>query len=144
MGDWQWNLEGLSFSTSRLMDSAPCTRQRPASNFPVILIRSVLQTLHLSAPDHISEAGEPHGYWPGAPDLAVEVVSPEDVYTELEEKVLEWLEAGTRMVVVVNPRKRAVTVYRSLSDVVVLTNHDILDGGDVVPGWKLPLGNLFA
>jgi Uma2 family endonuclease len=93
---------------------------------------------------HISEAGEPHGYWPGAPDLAVEVVSPEDVYTEVEEKVLEWLEAGTRMVVVVNPRKRAVTVYRSLSDIVVLTNHDILDGGDVVPGWKLPLSDLFA
>jgi len=90
-----------------------------------------------------SESGEPKGYWPGAPDLAVEVVSPEDVYTEVEEKVLEWLEAGTRMVIVVNPRKRAVTLYRSLSDIVVLTNDDTLDGGDVIPGWKLALQDLF-
>ena len=38
------------------------------------------------------------GYWPGAPDLAVEVVSPGDTYTEVEEKAIEWLEAGTLMV----------------------------------------------
>ena len=49
------------------------------------------------------------------------MISPGDTYTEVEEKVLEWLEAGARMVVVVNPRKHAVTVYRSLTDIVVLT-----------------------
>jgi len=85
----------------------------------------------------LDELGDVEGYWPGAPDLVVEVISPSDTYTEVEEKVLEWLEAGARMVVVVNPRKRAVTVYRSLTDIVVLTENDTLDGGDVVPGWTM-------
>jgi len=92
----------------------------------------------------IAEIGEPKGYWPGAPDLAVEVISSEDAHAEVEEKVLDWLEAGTRMVIVVNPRKRAVTVYRSLSDIVVLTDRDLLDGGDVVPGWRAPIIDLFS
>jgi len=91
----------------------------------------------------IEEVGESQGYWPGAPDLAVEVISPEDVYAEGEEKVLDWLEAGTRLVAVVNPRKRTVTVYRSLSDIVVLTDENILDGSDVVPGWKMAVKDLF-
>src|SRR6266851_3686598 len=78
----------------------------------------------------IEEVGDVEGYWPGAPDLVVEVISPGDTYTEVEEKVLEWLDAGARMVVVVNPRKRAVTVYRSLTDIVVLTENETLDGGD--------------
>lgn len=91
----------------------------------------------------LEQVGEVAGYWPGAPDLVIEVISPTDVYTEVEEKVFDWLEAGARMVVVVNPRKRVVTVYRSLSDIVVLTEDDTLDGGDVVPGWRMPVKNIF-
>jgi Uma2 family endonuclease len=93
--------------------------------------------------DRLAEGEDTEGYWPGAPDLAVEVVSPGDRYTDVEAKVLEWLEAGTRMVVVVNPRRRTVTVYRSLSDIMVLTENDELDGGDVVPGWRLPVREVF-
>ncbi len=92
----------------------------------------------------LDELGDVEGYWPGAPDLVVEVISPSDTYTEVEEKVLEWLEAGARMVVVVNPRKRAVTVYRSLTDIVVLTENDTLDGGDVVPGWTMAVEDIFV
>jgi Uma2 family endonuclease len=92
----------------------------------------------------LDEVGDVEGYWPGAPDLLVEVISPGDTYTEVEEKVLEWLEAGARMVVVVNPRKHAVTVYRSLTDIVVLTENDTLDGGDVVPGWTMAVKEIFA
>jgi Uma2 family endonuclease len=92
----------------------------------------------------VAAAGEPEGFWPGAPDLAVEVVSPGDSFGEVEEKVFDWLRAGCRMVVVANPRKRTVTVYRSHSDIVVLTEEDELDGGDVVPGWKLPVREIFA
>src|SRR6266571_9040008 len=68
--------------------------------------------------------GEPEGYWPGAPDVAVEVISPHDRYTEVADKVVEWLEAGSRMVVVVNPRQRSVTVYHSRTDIVMLTEED--------------------
>lgn len=94
--------------------------------------------------EHIEQAAEPEGYWPGAPDLAVEVVSPNDLYTEVDEKVTDWLEAGTRMVVIINPRKRTVTVYRSLLQIVVLREQDLLDGGEVVPGWSLPIADIFA
>ena len=90
------------------------------------------------------EAGRVKGYWPGAPDLAVEVIFPNDAYTEIEEEVAEWMEAGTRMVVVVNPRHRPVTVYRSRSDIAVLIEADTLEGGDVVPGWSVPGQDLFA
>lgn len=91
----------------------------------------------------LDKVGDVEGYWPGAPDLVVEVISPGDTYTEVEEKVFEWLGAGARMVVVVNPRKRAVTVYRSLTDIVVLTEDDILDGADVVPGWTMAVKDIF-
>ena len=92
----------------------------------------------------VEEAGEVQGYWPGAPDLAVEVISPSDTYTEVENKVLDWLDAGTAMVVVVNPRQQTVTVYRSRSEIAILTAGDTIDGSDVVPGWTLPVQDLFA
>lgn len=69
----------------------------------------------------------------GAPDLVVEIIARHDLYIEVEEKVIAWLDAGARMVVVVNPCKRTVTVYRSLSEIVILTERDTLDGADVVP-----------
>ena len=94
--------------------------------------------------ERVAEAGEVRGFWPGAPDLAVEVISPGDIYTEVEHKVLDWLQAGTLMVVVVNPRQRIVTLYRSRADIVILTQDDTLDGKDVVPGWSLPIQELFA
>lgn len=92
----------------------------------------------------IEEAGDVEGYWPGAPDLAVEVVSPSDTYVKVEEKVIEWLEAGTRMVLVVNPRSRTVTIHRLLTDITMLTEKDTLDGGDVVPGWSIRIDSLFS
>lgn len=94
--------------------------------------------------ERVEEAGEVEGFWPGPPDLAVEVISKGDTYAEVEEKVMDWLNAGTRMVVLVNPRKRMVTVYRSLTDIVILTAQDTLDGGDVVPGWRMPVSEIFA
>ena len=84
------------------------------------------------------------GYRPGAPDLAVEVVSPNDSYTEVAEKVATWLEHGTRMVIVVDPRRRAVAIHRSLNHVRHLTVDDVIDGEDVVPGWRLAVRDLFA
>src|SRR4051794_37189041 len=78
----------------------------------------------------IEAIGEVEGYWPEAPDLAVEVISPGDSYVHVEEKVFDWLEAGTKMVLTLNPRKRSATVYRSLADITVLTEVDVLDGDD--------------
>lgn len=94
--------------------------------------------------ERIEQVAISRGYRVGAPDLAVEVVSPGDSFVEVEAKVARWLAAGCRMVVVVNPARRAATVYRSRADIVLLTAGDVLDGGDVVPGWTLPLADLFA
>ncbi|MET0396185.1 MAG: Uma2 family endonuclease [Longimicrobiaceae bacterium] len=93
--------------------------------------------------ERVQVLGVVRGYVPGAPDLAVEVVSPGDTYTEVGEKVLQWLDAGTRMVIVVDPWKRWVTVYHSRDDIHVLGEDDVLDGGDVVPGWSMQVGELF-
>ncbi|MDQ3459237.1 MAG: Uma2 family endonuclease [Deinococcota bacterium] len=92
----------------------------------------------------VEAVGDVEGYWPGAPDMAAEVLSPEDTYTELEEKVVEWLSAGTCMVIVLDPRKRTATVYRSLTDIVILSEERALDGGEVVPGWTVPVAELFG
>ena len=94
--------------------------------------------------ERIEAAGVGQGYRLGAPDLAVEVVSPNDSPGAVETKALRWLAAGCRMVVVVNPRRRTATVYRSRSDIVVLTASEEVDGGDVVPGWRLRVGELFV
>lgn len=91
----------------------------------------------------LDEVGPVQGYWPGAPDLAVEVVSPNDLYTEVSDKVAEWLQAGSKMVVVVNPRRQQVFVHAPDADVKVLEIDDTLDGGEVVPGWQLPIKELF-
>ena len=83
------------------------------------------------------------GYFPGAPDLAVEVISPGDTYTEVEAKVEEWLAAGCRMVVVANPRNQTLKVYRGVTDVTILAAADTFDGGDVVPGFQISVRRIF-
>jgi Uma2 family endonuclease len=94
--------------------------------------------------ERVQQTGRLRGYRSGSPDLAVEVISPSDTPREVEEKVLEWLNGGAQAVWVVNPKLRSVTVYRSLTDVVTLTETDILDGGDVVPGFNISVAEIFA
>jgi Uma2 family endonuclease len=83
------------------------------------------------------------GYWPGPPDLAVEVVSPGDGYSELHDKALAWLAAGVQVVLVVDPATRRVTVYRSPADVKVRGADEAVDCSDVLPGFALPASALF-
>jgi len=82
-------------------------------------------------------------YFPGAPDLAVEVLSPNDRASEVEAKVRHWLRSGTRMVMVVDPETQTATVHTTTATVRLSAN-DTIDGGDVLPGWKLPLAELFG
>ena len=80
---------------------------------------------------------------PVPPDLAVEVVSPTDVFDRVEEKAFAYLEAGTRMVWIIAPRSKAVMVYRSESDIKLLTCNDTLSGEDVVAGFSCEVAKLF-
>ena len=94
--------------------------------------------------EQIRRVGDPEGYWPGAPDLAVEILSPGDRVSEVEQKVKEYLEAGARMVCAVSQRLRNVTVYRSLTDIKVLTENDTFVGEDVVPGFSIAVKEIFV
>ncbi len=106
---------------------------------------------HVLAPDvsfissqRLDAIGEGPGYWPAAPDLVVEVISPSDRLARVNEKARDWLNAGTRMAIIVNPRRRDVTVHYPDREPVTLTEEDTLYGGDVVPGWELPVRNIFS
>lgn len=94
--------------------------------------------------ERLEQVGPVEGYWPGAPDLAAEVVSPNDRHTEVVEKALEWLDAGCSMVLVVDPKQHTVTVYRSREDIRILAEGDTLDAAGVIPGFSLPVTEIFA
>jgi Uma2 family endonuclease len=81
----------------------------------------------------------PETFSPVPPDLAVEVLSPEDRSRFVLDKVGEYLDAGVRLIWVIDPRRRNATVYRSLTDVRTLTEADELDGEDVLPGFRCRL-----
>ncbi len=86
----------------------------------------------------------PAGFLKMAPDLPVEVVSPSDSAAAVQSKVEDWLGAGTRLVWVVYPDTRSVTVYRSLNEAEVLSEPDALDGAPVLPDFALPVSDLFG
>jgi len=86
----------------------------------------------------------PAGYADFAPDLVVEVVSPNDDPDEIQTKVAEWLEFGVRLVLIVYPRSRQVAVYRSLREVTILTEADTFSAPEVLPGFTCPIAAIFA
>ena len=88
--------------------------------------------------------GRTRKFWDGPPDLAVEVLSPEDRISEVLRKVGEYLEAGARMVGVVDPEKRTVSAYRSLHQVRIYSHEEELSGEDVLPGFLLKVAEIFA
>lgn len=82
--------------------------------------------------------------WTLAPDLAVEIISRHNTREEMERKLLDYFAAGVRLVWYVYPATREVRVYASPEKYVTLGVQDALDGGDVLPGFQLPLATLFA
>ena len=81
--------------------------------------------------------------FPIPPDLAIEVVSPTDVSRQIEEKAFAYLEAGTQLVWVLKPASKTVTVYRSETNITLLTRDDTLTGEDVVEGFSCQVASLF-
>jgi len=86
----------------------------------------------------------PEGFSPVVPDLAIEVLSPEDRPRQVLDKIGEYLQAGVRLVWVVDPRKARAAIYRSLTDVREVGAGDALDGEEVVPGFRCVLGEILA
>ena len=86
----------------------------------------------------------PRGFGELAPDLAMEVRSPTDRIGAVLAKVGDLLDAGSQLVWVVDPDRRLVTVYRADGSQAIVSNEDVLDGGEVLPGFELRLVDLFA
>jgi Uma2 family endonuclease len=86
----------------------------------------------------------PTGFLEGAPDLAVEVLSPGNTVEEIHDKLVEYFENGTRLAWVIHPSEKYVLVYRSAQEPDrLLKSADSLDGEDVIPGFTLPVADLF-
>ena len=83
------------------------------------------------------------GFFPGPPDLAVEVTSPDQSYTAVLDKTLCWLDHGTPLVWVIDPIARRVTTYRSRDDIRMLGMDDALTVGNVAPGFAVRVRELF-
>ena len=94
--------------------------------------------------DRLPTDGLPAGFWRGAPDLAVEVLSPGDGAREADDKTRAWLDAGARVVLMVDSRARTMTEHRPGIPSRILGDSEIWDGDDVVPGFSLPVADAFA
>ena len=91
------------------------------------------------------EVGRTTQFWPGAPDFAAEVVSsPDDSSRETAEKALMWLEAGTKIVLVLDPARQTATVHRGHGEARVHTEQEMVDLTDAVPGWRVSVSELFS
>lgn len=95
--------------------------------------------------ERIQQYGRPQrGYYPCAPDLVVEVRSPDESQDDVETKTREWFEGGAKLVWVVNPRRKTVVVYQSPADSRELSLGDSLDGGQLLRGFLCPLADIFS
>jgi Uma2 family endonuclease len=88
-------------------------------------------------------AADGRGFFEGAPDLAVEVLSHDDHPGEVLRKVGDWLSAGARLVWIVDSERRTARVHRADGTVALLSGGDALDGEDVLPGFAVPLAEVW-
>ena len=93
--------------------------------------------------ERVLETGIPDSFWPGPPDLAVEIVSPSDRRLAVTAKANDYLARGVRLVWVVDSKKATVTVYRPAARPVALGSDEILDARDVLPGFSCAVARLF-
>ncbi len=158
------DIDGYEYVKGELVPMSPPTRIHSKISVKVIryLDRYVdehqLGKVHVEATFQVGERGlkpdvafvstprldgdENIGF-PIPPDLAIEVVSPSDVQWRVVDKAFAYLDAGTRLVWVLDPRFKTVTVYRSESDIALLTLEATPTGEDVVPGFACPVSQLF-
>lgn len=95
------------------------------------------------AAERLPAEGVPESVWPMAPDLAVEIISPNDLHEKVSGKVLEYLEAGVRQVWIVSPEHRTITIFRSPTQAQILAGENELLSDDLFPGFRCPLSAIF-
>jgi Uma2 family endonuclease len=126
--------KGLGTSVTEMLfvlDAEHNLRRRPAVAF--------VSTARWPLDRALPETGD----WDVVPDLAVEVISPNDVFKDVLAKVREYFHYGVQVVWVIAPEEQQVYVYNAPTHMRILTGHDELTSDEVVPGFRLPLGQLF-
>ncbi|HXQ72408.1 MAG TPA: Uma2 family endonuclease [Pyrinomonadaceae bacterium] len=91
--------------------------------------------------ERLREAGEYKGYWPGPPDIAVEVLSPSDRPSRV---ISHWFGYGVKQLWIVNQKQRTVTVYRSPAEATTFSGSDYLEAQDLLCGFRLSLDRIFS
>jgi Uma2 family endonuclease len=87
--------------------------------------------------------GEPEGIWPMPPDLAVEIISPYDLYEKVISKVEEYLASGVRQVWLISSEHKTITIYTSPTQTTILTEADDLASEELIPGFRCRINDLF-
>ena len=90
------------------------------------------------------EGSKTEGYWPGPPDLAVEVLSPSDRPGKVRQKKSRWFSFGLKQLWVVDPKYTTITIYRSESDTTTFSGSDFLEAPDLFPGLRMSLDKIFG
>lgn len=93
--------------------------------------------------DRLRPPAERKGYVPGWPDFVVEIISPSDRRGRIERKIRTYLDAGVRLLWLVDPIRRHVTGYRSGHDPIRYSGEAVLEGYDVLPGLSIPVARIF-
>ena len=93
--------------------------------------------------ERMPSTGVPDGFWPGPPDLAVEIRSPSDRRAAISAKVRDYLARGVRIVWVVEPKKQTVTVHRRESPAVTLGMDEEIEAAEILPGFSCAVRRLF-
>lgn len=122
---------GFTFDSDTSFKMKSGNRRSPACSF---FSKERLQSL----------GGIPRGYIEGSPDLAVEVLSDANTVGEIHDRLVEYFENGSRLVWIIHPEEKYVLVYRRPEPEALKKPGDILEGGEVIPGFALDLSEFFA
>ena len=114
------------------------------SGFKLVNQSNVGADIGFIGKEKLAKFGIPDSFFPTAPDLAVEVISPSNSSEEISTKVEDYLSSGSRLVWIVYPKRKVVVVYRQTNTVSFLHETDELDGEDVLPDFKLPITKIFG
>lgn len=121
--------ETFAAETGFLIESEPDTVRAPDAAF--VSHKKLSETVQTSA------------YLPLSPDLVVEVVSPNDSSSEVEAKAEQWINAGSQIVLVADPKNETLRIYRSKSEIQVLHAGEAFSSGDVCGDWQLAVNDVF-
>jgi len=105
--------------------------------------RDRLPDVSFVSASRIPPEGEPETKWHLAPDLAVEIISPNDIYSEVEDKIYDYFSAGVKQVWVISSEHKTLTVFHSPTQTTILTKDDVLTCEELLPNFQLPLKEIF-